>query len=85
MLELTATFLASIIIDLPSLSTRLLLLIVVLAPSEAILIPSCSLYFMVLLIIFVNIPWLNIAISELSLIVLSLIVLLADLVASLRI
>ena len=55
-LDSIAIFLANIIIDLPSLSTKLLLLIEDLAPSEAILIPSCSLYFTVLLIIFVNIP-----------------------------
>ena len=84
-LDLIITLLAKIAIALPSLSTRLLLSIVVRAPPEAILIPSCSLYLIVLLKIVVNIPWLKIAISELSLIVLSFIVLFADFVASLRI
>ena len=55
-LDLIITLLARIAIALPSLSTRLLLSIVLRAPSEAILIPSCSLYFIVLLKIVVNIP-----------------------------
>ena len=50
------TLLARIAIALPSLSTRLLLSIVVRAPPEAILIPSSSLYFIVLLKMVVNIP-----------------------------
>ena len=49
MLDLIITLLARIAIALPSLSTRLLLSIVVRAPPEAILIPSSSLYFIVLL------------------------------------
>ena len=68
-LDLTTTLLAKIEIALPSLSIKSLLSIVLRAPSSPILIPSSSLYFIVLLNIIVNIPWLKTPTSVLSLIV----------------